>query len=191
MLTKTAAGRKPGLNDRGNRMNRWEELMVFYGHAHRNPINILIHVVGVPVIVCAALTPAAWLRLFDMGGVSVTGAWVVGAAGLLFYFTLDVAFAAWFTPIMIALVYAADQIAAGSFQSSATFAVAGFFGGYGAQFIGHAIEGRKPSLFTSVWKSMVTAPLFFVAEIAKVLGLRKDLFTKVDAEIARRDTVSA
>lgn len=163
-------------------MSRWEEMMVFYGESHQHPANIAIHMVGVPIIVCAVFVAASLARI-DVGGVTVTGAWLACAAGLAYYFTLDVFFAALATPLFVALVVVADRLAALPLATALAISAAGFFGGYAAQFIGHAIDGRKPALFQSVWKAMITAPLFVVAEVAKLAGARSDLFARVDSHL--------
>ncbi len=168
-------------------MTAWERLMVFYGSSHRHPVNVAFHMFGVPVIVCAGFIPFAWLR-WELGAVTVTGAWLVALAGLVYYFSLDRLFAACITPVIIALVAAADYLAGTlPMKEAGIYAAVGFFGGYALQFVGHAIEGRKPALFESLWKAMVTAPLFVVAEVFHKFGLRRELFDKVNAEIARRE----
>lgn len=166
-------------------MSRWEEMMVFYGEQHQHPVNIAIHMVGVPIIVCAVFVAASLLRV-DVGAVTVTGAWLVAGLGLAYYFTLDKFFAALSAPLFIGLVVVADRLAALPLTTALTISAAGFFGGYAAQFVGHAIDGRKPALFQSLWKAMITAPLFVVAEACKLAGLRKDLFAKVSAAIAAK-----
>jgi uncharacterized membrane protein YGL010W len=42
------------------------------------------------------------------------------------------------------------------------------------QFIGHAFEGRKPAFLDDL-KSLLVGPLFVVAELAFMLGLRREL----------------
>jgi uncharacterized membrane protein YGL010W len=171
-------------------MNQWERMMVFYGQAHRNPINIAIHMVGVPIIVGSVFIAAAWLQ-FEVGGLTVHGSWIAALLGLTYYFTLDRFFALAIAPLLVILVLGANELAELPFQESAIWSAGGFFGGYAAQFIGHAIEGRKPSLFQNPVLAMITAPLFVVAEFLALLGMRKDLFAKVKTEIERLDQVAA
>lgn len=171
-------------------MNRWERMMTFYRFSHRNPVNVAIHMVFIPVIVCAALIAAAWWR-FEIAGLHVSGAWVVTLAMLAFYFTLEKSLAAAYAPLAIALALIADRLAALPMPASGIIAAAGFFGGYAVQFVGHAIEGRKPALFDSIWQATLTAPLFQVAEVLSLAGMHREMFEKADAEIASRERAGA
>ncbi len=171
-------------------MTRWQEMVVFYASSHRHPVNIAVHVVGVPVIVCSVLVAAAWLRI-PLGDLTLPASWIVAAAGLAYYFSLDRIYAAIYAPFLVGLVLLANELATLPFETAAAISAGGFFGGYAAQFLGHAIEGRKPALFQSLWKAMATAPLFVVAEVCKFAGYRKDEFATVLAEIERREAAAA
>lgn len=58
-------------------------------------------------------------------------------------------------------------------MSAAVFAAA-FVGGWAAQLVGHAIEGRRPALADNVLQ-IFNAPLFLTAEVLVALGFRSDL----------------
>jgi uncharacterized membrane protein YGL010W len=62
---------------------------------------------------------------------------------------------------------------------------AAFFGGYAAQFIGHAVEKSVPVLVRHPIQANLAAPFFTVVEIFKILGLRDELFNQVQREIER------
>ena len=59
-----------------------------------------------------------------------------------------------------------------------------FFGGYAAQFVGHAIEKSMPVLIKHPIQANLAAPFFTVVEAFKLLGLREELFTEVQRRIA-------
>jgi uncharacterized membrane protein YGL010W len=168
-------------------VTRWEEMMTVYRWSHRHPVNVAIHVVLVPVIVCSVLTAFGWAR-GSVLGLTVSGAWLAVVASLVFYFTLDAVLAAAFLPLVLALAWIAERLAILPWQRSAAVAAIGFFGGFAVQFVGHAIEGRRPALLKSPGLGPLTAPLFVVAELVKPLGIRRALWERVDAEIARRET---
>jgi uncharacterized membrane protein YGL010W len=65
-------------------------------------------------------------------------------------------------------------------------AAVAFFGGYAAQFIGHAVEKSMPVLVKHPIQANLAAPFFTVVEMFKILGLRDDLFNDVQAQIAAR-----
>jgi uncharacterized membrane protein YGL010W len=58
--------------------------------------------------------------------------------------------------------------------------VGGFFIGWVFQFIGHYFEGRKPA-FVDDLVGLLIGPLFVVAEVLFLLGLRKDLESAIEA----------
>ena len=65
-------------------------------------------------------------------------------------------------------------------------AAACFFGGYAAQFVGHAVEKSMPVLVKHPIQANLAAPFFTVVELFKLTGLRADLFDAVQAEIRSR-----
>jgi uncharacterized membrane protein YGL010W len=113
---------------------------------------------------------------------------VFAAVVFVYYVTLDVASALALVPIAGSLLLLA-RYAAGTLAGPWLWglAAAGFFGGYIAQFIGHAIEGRKPALVDNPVRGVLAAPLFMGVEISRMLGLRRALFDKVHEEILRQD----
>jgi len=67
---------------------------------------------------------------------------------------------------------------------SFTIAAVAFFGGYLAQFIGHAVEKSAPVILKHPVQANLAAPFFTIVEIFKLLGLREQLFHEVQARIA-------
>ena len=168
-------------------LNRWERLLVMYGSSHRHPINVAIHLVFVPIITGSlflALMPIA----IPVGAVHVPLAYVFAAVALVYYFSLDIRSSLALIPIAGGLLLLA-QWAAHVLPSPWLWGIAatGFVGGYLAQFVGHAIEGRKPALVDNPVRGVLAAPLFMGVEVSRMLGLRRALFDKVHAEIVRRD----
>jgi uncharacterized membrane protein YGL010W len=109
----------------------------------------------------------------------------------LFYVTLDVLFAIVFLVFGFGLTVVASMIASLPLGTSAAVAAVLFFGGYAAQFIGHAIEKSMPVLVKHPVQANLAAPFFTVVEMFKLLGLRDDLFNEVQRQIAlRRQSVS-
>jgi uncharacterized membrane protein YGL010W len=59
-----------------------------------------------------------------------------------------------------------------------------FFGGYAAQFIGHAVEKSMPVLIKHPIQANLAAPFFTVVELFKLTGLREELFDAVQSQIS-------
>ncbi len=75
-------------------------------------------------------------------------------------------------------------ILGGYTQSTALIiATAAFFGGYAAQFIGHAIEKSMPVLLKHPIQANLAAPFFTIVEAFNLLGLREALFAEVQERI--------
>ena len=170
-------------------LNRWERLLVMYGSSHRHPVNVTIHLVFVPIITASIFLGLMRVAV-PLGGVRIPLAYVFAGVAFVYYLSLDVRSALVLLPIGGGLLFVA-QWAATVLPSPWlwTIAATGFIGGYVAQFIGHAIEGRKPALVDNPVRGVLAAPLFMGVEVSRMLGLRRQLFDKVHDEIIRRDGV--
>lgn len=159
------------------------DMLTGYAASHQHPVNIAVHMIGIPTIMLGVLIPLSWMT-FAVGDISLTLAHVVVVGFFLFYVTLDVLFALVFLVFGFALTVLAGWIATLPMAVSGTVAAIAFFGGYAAQFVGHAIEKSMPVLVKHPIQANLAAPFFTVVEIFKILGLRDELFNEVQREIA-------
>jgi len=162
--------------------SRLLEMLTGYAASHRHPVNIAVHMVGIPAIMFGALVALSWVS-FGVGGFSVNLAWLLVAAFFLFYLTLDLLFAIVFAAVAAVMTLAASRVGELPFAVSGTVAAATFFGGYLAQFIGHAIEKKPPVLIRHPVQAQLAAPFFTIVEAFKLLGLRDELFVEVQRRI--------
>jgi uncharacterized membrane protein YGL010W len=166
------------------------DMLTGYAASHQHPVNIFVHMIGIPTIMLGVLIPLSWITI-DIRGVSFSIAHIVVLGFFLFYVTLDVLFAIVFLVFGFGLTVVASMIASLPLGTSAAVAAVLFFGGYAAQFIGHAIEKSMPVLVKHPVQANLAAPFFTVVEMFKLLGLRDDLFNEVQRQIAlRRQSVS-
>ena len=159
------------------------EMLTGYAASHQHPLNIAVHMIGIPTIMLGVLIPLSWMTI-TVSDFSFTPAQVVVVAFFLFYLTLDVLFAVVFLVFGFALAVVAAWIAALPMAVSGTVAAIAFFGGYAAQFVGHAIEKSMPVLVKHPVQANLAAPFFTVVEMFKILGLRDELFNEVQRQIA-------
>ena len=145
------------LTSTGRKLDR---LLAHYGESHRNPTNELIHFIAIPAIL-----------LSIVGLLYALHPWVAYAfvtASLVYYASLRsiVLFAtmAVCTVAAVALVRSLGELVAP--VSATVFVVAWIF-----QFIGHKIEGRKPSFFEDI-QYLWVGPLFVVTQLYVRLGVR-------------------
>lgn len=150
-----------------------DRLLAEYGEDHRNPTNVAIHFLAVPMIVWSALALISRIP-FPVLLVALPGldwAFVAAAGAVIYYFTLSV-------PLGVAMTaFAAVCLASlAAYPDTAPlrlsiFAGLIFAGAWALQFIGHRIEGRKPSFFHDL-KFLLIGPLWLMSLIFRRLGLR-------------------
>jgi uncharacterized membrane protein YGL010W len=136
-----------------------DRLLAHYGESHRNPRNERIHFMAIPLIMLSLL-----------GLLWAAHPWVaVGfvAASLVYYARLSLVFLvamAILSTIGLALVYAMGSLV---LPLSAAIFVAAWI----AQFVGHKIEGKKPSFFEDL-RYLWVGPLFVLSKLFARLGVR-------------------
>ena len=161
------------------------DMLTGYAASHQHPVNIFVHMIGIPTIMLGVLIPLSWVSI-DIDGFRFSLAHLVVFGFFVFYLTLDVVFVAVFLFFAMGLALLASWIAALPIGTSGLIAAVLFFGGYAAQFIGHAIEKSMPVLVKHPVQANLAAPFFTVVEMFKLLGLRDELFDEVQRQIALR-----
>jgi uncharacterized membrane protein YGL010W len=158
------------------------DMLTGYAAAHQHPFNIFVHMIGIPTIMFGVLIPLTWAGFF-VGGVTISLAHVLVLGFFAFYMTLDMPFAIAFLAFALLLTWLAGSVGALPIETSGTVAAVAFFGGYAAQFIGHAVEKSMPVLIKHPIQANLAAPFFTVVEMFKLLGLRDELFNEVQEQI--------
>ena len=158
------------------------DMLVGYAASHRHPFNIFVHLLGIPTIMLGVFIPLTWAGI-DVGNVSINLAHAALLGFFLFYLTLDKLFAVTFLIFAFGIAQVAGVIGALPQVTAATIAAAAFFGGYVAQFVGHAVEKSLPVLVKHPIQANLAAPFFTVVEVYKLLGLRDELFNQVQQQI--------
>jgi uncharacterized membrane protein YGL010W len=166
------------------------EMLTGYAASHQHPFNIFVHMIGIPTIMLGILIPLTWLAT-EIGGVAVNLAHLAMIGFSLFYLTLDRLFAIVFLIFALLIAQLAGYIGALPLATSGTIAAVAFFGGYAAQFIGHAVEKSMPVLIKHPVQANLAAPFFTVVEMFKILGLRDSLFHEVKARSEQRPAQEA
>ena len=134
-------------------------LLSRYSESHRNPTNELIHIVCVPLIVFSLLG-IVW-------AVHPLAALLVVAAALWYYYQLSKPFAIGMlamSTLMLALL---------SLLPPATvlaLSIAIFVLAWVGQFIGHQIEGKKPSFLDDL-RFLLIGPLFVLSFLYRRLNV--------------------
>jgi uncharacterized membrane protein YGL010W len=176
--------------------NKLMDMLTGYAASHQHPFNIFIHMIGIPTIMLGILIPLSWVGIdidpnIGQGSLEFTLAQVLVFGFFAFYLTLDKLFAVVFLVFGFGISLIAGWIGNMPFSTSATAAAGCFFGGYLAQFIGHAVEKSMPVLVKHPIQANLAAPFFVVVELFKILGLRDELFNEVQREVAVRRGAAA
>lgn len=145
-------------------MRNVSDWLTEYGASHQNPTNKLLHWICVPPIVLAVMgllwslpAPAPLAALSPW----LNWASLVAAAALLYYFLLSPRLAAGVVIAFVALLVLTRSLAQlpwPLWQTSLVIFVIAWIG----QFIGHAVEGRRPSFFKDL-QFLLIGPLWLLA----------------------------
>jgi len=174
-----------------NKDSKLMDMLTGYASAHQHPVNIAVHLVGIPTIMLGVFIVFSWADA-ELLGMSVNGAHLATLILFIFYFTLDKLFSLVFLVYAVPVAWIATTIGAQPMAISGTVAAATFFGGYAAQFIGHAVEKSVPVILKHPVQANLAAPFFTVVEVFKIAGLRDDLFNEVQKRIveSRQETAA-
>ncbi len=138
---------------------RVDELLAHYGESHQNPGNEVIHFIAIPLIMLSLVGMLFALHPYV--------AYAFMAASMVYYARLSMVFLvsmAVISAVAIALVLAMGQ-------HVLAISVAIFVGAWIMQFIGHKMEGKKPSFFEDI-QYLWVGPLFVLSKLFIKLGVR-------------------
>jgi len=150
-------------------MKTIEDWLKAYGRDHQNPTNVMIHKICVPLILFSILgilwsipTPS-FFKALEPFPLNFSTLFVLGC--LVFYFLLDKAY---FFIMSLVAVLCFSIISIWSTQDHFLMTnVIIFIVAWVGQFIGHKIEGQKPSFFEDV-QFLLIGPLWVLKGIRSV-----------------------
>ena len=144
-----------------------------YGSSHANPTNKLLHWLCVPPIVLSVfgmLWSMPVPEVFASVSPWLNWATLAAAAAVIYYFALSPALALGVLLAFIFLLAITHWLAALPWPLWLTSLVI-FVIAWIGQFIGHAIEGKRPSFFKDL-QFLLIGPLWLVAAAYRHSGLR-------------------
>ncbi|WP_236181393.1 MULTISPECIES: Mpo1 family 2-hydroxy fatty acid dioxygenase [Pseudomonas] len=150
-----------------------------YAAYHRDPRNIASHFIGIPLIVVAVAVLLSRPE-GSVGGLWISPAVIVALASAGFYLRLELKLGVLMTVLMGLSVWAGHVLAQQSTLVWLSAGLAMFVIGWVIQFVGHHYEGRKPA-FVDDLSGLIVGPLFVVAELAFMLGMRHELKEQIEA----------
>lgn len=150
-------------------IDRW---FAKYSSDHVNPTNQAIHVVAVPLILWSVIallwcipSPGTWFRQGLWAGLSLFAAW-------MFYYRASRPLGLGMLAMFVVMAWLTRWLhdALGTMQLL-YLAIAVFVVAWIAQFIGHKIEGRKPSFFTDLTYLLI-GPAWVLSKLYRKYGWR-------------------
>ena len=138
---------------------RVDQLLAHYGESHRNPRNEHIHFVAIPLIMLSLL-----------GLLWAAHPWVAyafAAASMVYYARLSLVFLVAMAVVTAIGLVLVNAMGAWVLPISAAIFVLAWI----AQFIGHRIEGKKPSFFEDL-QYLWVGPLFVLSKLFERIGVR-------------------
>ena len=154
-------------------MARIDDLLAEYGESHQNPVNKLLHWICVPLIVWSLLG-LLWSipgpAVFSVAPLLLNWAVLVTALAMIYYLMvsprLSVGILLVFI-IMLVVVHSIDQAGARVWLVTVIVFILAWVG----QFIGHGIEGKRPSFFKDI-QFLLIGPLWLLSFVYRKLGIQ-------------------
>ena len=145
-----------------------------YGESHRNHANKTLHWICVPVIAWCAVG-LLWSIPFPSAIRAVHPAvnWgsIAVLAALIYYSLLSIPLTLGALPLLLAFLWSIDRLDHWGAAPLWSICVLLFVVAWIGQFIGHAIEGKRPSFFKDIQFLMI-GPLWLLADLYRRLGIR-------------------
>ena len=152
-----------------------------YAGYHRDTRNISTHFIGIPMIVVAVATLLARPGV-EIGGIGVSLATLVTLVTAVYYLRLDLRLGVVMAVLLALSLWFAQLCAASSKSLWLSVGVGLFVVGWAFQFVGHRYEGRKPA-FVDDLIGLIIGPLFVVAELGFLMGMRPELQHAIEARV--------
>lgn len=168
-----------------------EKQLTFYGAYHHNTVNIIIHMICVPLILFSAFeiasnygpffTLPSWLQIpYLEPNLGTFAALTWGAL----YVLLEPVAGTVLALICLATAGGLNYLRVESSAPTTKVAIAVHAVSWIAQFIGHgSFEGRAPALLDNLFQAIFLAPLFVWLEFLFMIGYRPELKKRVDKAV--------
>ncbi len=136
-----------------------DDLLAHYGSSHTHPTNEVIHFVAIPLIALSLLGLLFYVHPYL--------AYAFIAASMVYYARLSLVFFVSMTAFSALMLWLVWVMGSQVLPISATI----FVGAWIAQFVGHKLEGKKPSFFEDI-QYLWVGPLFVLSKLFEKLGIR-------------------
>ena len=153
-------------------MNRINELLDEYGESHQHPTNKQIHWVCVPLIVWSLLGMIWSIRtpdIFSSLPLILNWAVILIIFSMIYYLIVSTSLAMGILIVfllMLGPIYWLEQVDISLLNMSVVIFIIAWIG----QFIGHSIEGKRPSFLKDL-QFLLIGPLWLLSFVYKRFGI--------------------
>ena len=155
-------------------MRTAEQWLDEYGSSHRNPTNEALHWICVPVILWCVLG-LLWITPFPSGIRAAipyaNWATAISLFALIYYALLSVPLALGILPLLALMLLSLDALSRNTLAPMWVICASLFVLAWIGQFIGQAIEKKRPSFFKDVQFLMI-GPMWLLANLYRRAGVR-------------------
>ena len=155
-------------------MQDLQHLLDEYASSHTNPVNELIHWICVPLIVwsvIALLWSLPFPERLQIEGAPLNWATIALVLSQLYYFRLSINLGTGVFLFNTFLLWLTAMIDVSSPWPLWLIATIVFIQAWIGQFVGHVIEGQRPSFFKDL-QFLLIGPAWLMSFVYKQLGLR-------------------
>ena len=138
---------------------RVDTLLAHYGQSHQHPVNEVIHFIAIPLIMFSLVGLLFLLHPYV--------AYAFVGASMVYYARLSMAFLITMMVGSLLVLALIQRIG----PSLLPLCVTVFVGAWVMQFVGHKLEGKKPSFLEDI-QYLWVGPLFVLSKLFERLGLR-------------------
>ncbi len=142
-----------------------------YGESHQNSTNRALHWFCIPSIVFSLLGMLWAVKIPGVGSVWANTATVLIAISLLYYLRLSLPLALGMVLVVAAMVGGLVSLERAAWAPLWKISIGIFVVAWVGQFIGHMIEGKKPSFFQDL-QFLLIGPIYLLGHLYRRFGLR-------------------
>jgi uncharacterized membrane protein YGL010W len=152
-------------------MRRVDQWLSDYGESHQNPTNKRVHWICVPIIVWCVIALLWSIQIVADRHAYLNLGVLAVAAALLYYAALSLPLALGALVLLFAMLMSVAAVAEFGIGTLWRVAATLFVLAWIGQFIGHRIEGRRPSFLKDL-QFLLIGPLWLLADLFRRLGIR-------------------
>ncbi|MCC6817263.1 MAG: DUF962 domain-containing protein [Saprospiraceae bacterium] len=157
-------------------MRKIEYLLITYGESHQNSMNKLIHWLCIPAILFSLVGLLMQFPIPLLKPVSLWINWgtIVMILASIYYFLVSPQLAIGFILVFSAMIWGnlrVDNLCKSNNMDTRLILLIIFVISWIGQFIGHYIEGKKPSFFQDL-QYLLVGPVWLLSFVYKKIGLK-------------------